>query len=198
MPTYLVRSTEQKIIGVVKARNIPDLFWLVDEFDDPGLYEYRVLKSDGGIFVYYRDVVEEECGLEGDGQDHLFTTSLVNDQEVDVSESLLLGIAEEKGWKSLSRWKQGAMNEIREYEIALFTQPIKAGDIDPPGEADYQGYQRVSAIFRDGVARDKVVFQEAEEDYPFPITHIAIMSGSIVLGAKTAEEAGVHTIGPNS
>lgn len=102
MPTYLVRSTEQKIIGVVKARNIPDLFWLVDEFDDPGLYEYRVLKSNGGIYVYYRDE-EEESGIEGEGPDQFFTTSNVDDQAVDVNGAVLLDAAEDKGWTSLYR-----------------------------------------------------------------------------------------------
>jgi len=86
------------------------------------------------------------------------------------------------------------MSEIHEYEMALFTKPVKAGDIDPPGEADYQGYQRVSAIFIDGVNAGNIVFPKAEEDYPVPVTHLAAMSGNTVVAAKTVEEAGVHII----
>ena len=68
------------------------------------------------------------------------------------------------------------MTQIEQYQLALFTQQIKPGDKNPPGEATYLGYSRVPVSFMNGKSVGETFFPTCQEDYPTPITHMAVMT----------------------
>lgn len=51
-------------------------------------------------------------------------------------------------------------------ELALYSTVPQLGEIDPPGEVSYAGYQRVWAWFSDGRNEEPFEFPASEQDEP--------------------------------
>lgn len=75
MKTYLIREPlphGARLLAILNARNLEELFWLVDEDMDPTVCEYAVLKNAGGIHL--------DCALlpDEDGADFVSIQSLID------------------------------------------------------------------------------------------------------------------------
>jgi len=69
---------------------------------------------------------------------------------------------------------------IDNYYAALYTQAVRIGQINPPGEADYKGYSRQQCCFINGRAVEAIMWDKAGGSVD--ITSIAIMTaqGTII------------------
>jgi len=85
--------------------------------------------------------------------------------------------------------------ERKNYFAALYTQPIKIGDKNPPGEAEYVGYSRVMFFARD-TNEDEIIFPMAQESYDRKITHLAAldMNGVVVTANIIKDRSNIHFI----
>lgn len=55
--------------------------------------------------------------------------------------------------------------ELNQLEAALFTKTVKVGEINPDGEANYEGYSRVVFIADESKNLEHIEFPEAGADY---------------------------------
>ena len=72
--------------------------------------------------------------------------------------------------------------EIENCQLALFTKAVHIGDKNPDGEADYDGYSRMSCSFIDGKNTEEVIFPQMKKDYKKNIKYIVILdfSGTVL------------------
>ena len=65
---------------------------------------------------------------------------------------------------------------IDNFYAALFTQAVRIGDINPPGEVNYKGYKRVLFCALHGHSIEDITFDKAEEDCVDTVSHFVIMT----------------------
>lgn len=66
--------------------------------------------------------------------------------------------------------------EFQQYFAGLFEQDPVVGSVNPPGEVQYRGYERVPIVYHDGVNVTETWFPASQDDKVYYVSHVAILT----------------------